>query len=87
MPTIFVFPGVPNAPHECHYHAVAEDGEYIFMTRVIPEHFAKDWMIKDFDRDCYLGAAYREKYPQGFELIYVRDWKTESVLRRVAGVA
>lgn len=83
---IYVFPGLASPPHECHYHLVAEDGEELYMTSVIPEHFAKEWLLKDLSRDLYAGAACRKKYPGGYELEYVRDWKTIPVIVELARV-
>lgn len=83
MPKIYVFPSHPDPRGDCAYFAVAEDGEELAshvssgvgfgkmdMGLTMPNHSKHD--------------IYKAKYPNGYELEWVDDWKNHPFLSKQA---
>ena len=87
-PKIYVFVARQALNGECHMLAVAEDGEEIAW------HISSNVSFGQFDMGLVghseQGPAikkhdkYNAKYPEGYELEWVDDWRTNLVLSRLA---
>lgn len=83
MPKIYVFPVHANPKGDCAYIAVAEDGEEVAGHVSSSE----DWGKADMgvtNPKGYKHEEYRKKYPNGYELEYVPDWKAHPFLSKQA---
>lgn len=83
MSKIFVFPVRPNPEGDCLYLAVAEDGEEITGHISSNEGWGQ-WDMGVVDGSTSKHEEYRKKYPGGYELEYVSDWKAHSFLSKQA---
>lgn len=83
MPKIYVFPSHANPQGDCAYIAVAEDGEEIAGHVSSSEGFGKSDMGVTWP-GAAKHEAYRKKYPDGYELEYVPDWKAHPFLSKQA---
>lgn len=78
-PKIYVFPVHASPKGDCQYIAVAQDGDELAGHISSSE----DWGKVDMgimDPTGYKHKFYREKYPDGYELEYVPDWKAHPFL-------
>jgi hypothetical protein len=82
-PKIYVFPTHANPIGDCGYMAVAEDGEEVaFHVSSSPEYGRLDMGVNPTSQRKH--DLYRKKYPGGYTLEWVPDWKTHSFLSKQA---
>ena len=82
-PKIYVFPVHANPKGDCQYIAVAEDGDEI------AGHVSSGEGWGQYDMGITPGSTrhhddYQRKYPDGYELEYVPDWKAHPFLSKQA---
>jgi hypothetical protein len=82
-PKIYVFPVHANPQGDCAYMAVAEDGEEVAGHISSSEDWGKFDMGVNA-KSTQNHDAYRKKYPDGYELEYVPDWKAHPFLSKQA---
>lgn len=81
-PRIYIFPAHANPQGDCAYMAVAEDGDEVAFHISSCEGYGQ--------HDMGLGGSdwkhdkYKAKYPNGYELEYVKDWKVHPFLSKQA---
>lgn len=79
MPKIYVFPVHANPEVDCAYIAIAEDGEEVAGHVSSCESWGKADMGVTNPKS-YNHEKYKAKYPDGYELEYVPDWKAHPFL-------
>lgn len=85
LPKIFVFPEVPDREFgDCVYVAVAEDGAQLAWHVSSSEGFGKMDMGLTSGPTGAKHQAYRSKYPNGYDLVWVKDWRSHPVLNDIA---
>lgn len=87
-PKIYIFPAHANPRGDCAFIAVAEDGDEVAGHVSSSEEFGKfDMGITAHPEQgpaTRKHVEYRKKYPNGYELEYVPDWKAHPFLSKQA---
>ena len=80
MNKIYVFPVIPHPMGDCVYRAVAEDGEDLASQVSSSEAWGKRDLGVEGEVSPYYKDKYTAKYPGGYQIEYVPDWKRHPAL-------
>ncbi len=80
MNTIYVFPVTPHPMGDCTYRAVAEDGEDLAAQVSSSEDWGRRDLGVEGEVSQYYKDKYTAKYPHGYQVEYVPDWRTNPAL-------
>ena len=80
MNKIYVFPVIPYPMGDCVYRAVAEDGEDLASQVSSSEAWGKRDLGVEGEVSPYYKDKYTAKYPGGYQIEYVPDWKRHPAL-------
>jgi hypothetical protein len=82
-PKIYVFPARPDPKGDCAYLAVAEDGDDLAShVSSSPSWGKRDMGVAEGCTNNH--DKYCEKYPDGYDLVWVDDWNTHPFLSKQA---